>query len=1679
MSDIVSPVQNISYTNKDFVRVYEELLDLAKELSSKWDPSLSNESDPGVILLKLNAVLADKCNYNIDKSVLECFPLSVTQLPNARQLFDQLGYRMHWRRSATSTVSINWIGNDIYTSEYATINPFTMVTDSDSTIVYTLLGPYDGINEYNVDTMKLLCDGASSSAIKCNVIQGVPVDFTVSGDKLITVANLDENNRLYFPDTSIAENGVFISNAGESDNYNKWQRKDNLTIENFGNFYYRFDVNKDGTNCYIEFPEDVETLFGEGIYIKYIRTDSEYGNINASFLSKFYDTITASLGGENIVLNTDNISITNPSSIVNGSSYETINDAYRNYKHLVGTFDTLVTLRDYINAIINSGLVSNCFVCDRTNDIQTTYNVLTTVNNVDQTITYIEEQEETVTIDNDGEDVEVTQKTKLMDAFALKLYLLSYSATTTDSTSYRNTFKMLTEKDTAKLNVKNYIESEKCIIHDYNELLDPGDIHPHVAYFRNIYPIECTITAQTVLNNQQKAEIRNNIINALHDNLSAKQVEFGEAIAYDLVYNIISNADPRIKYVSLFNINYETQAIYYNSNSKITYKYDSGTQTGAWYDDEFNIVKPSDYNLTVVNPIDGAQLTLPPEFKVAFINGEQYDDIDFCSTKYIDSRGIQVSKINYVPVNQRDEDNITDVEVDPVILYNKLGLDNCYKRQLFTCSSVSHNYGWYVGEQKVNLSDFGITYTGTPSADTSSPSTITVEFTKSVSDPAATVSGSGITGASVASATFNNYVANMFPSAGENLVFIYKDENSNTATWQLDGVTVDLAEYGISINPSVTIDEKDQFKVKLSYGHQVKYDVIAKSILVGSTPFYIKDETFDYRLNQIANIDSETNSPIIENIAKVCGDVNISFTPSDNIYKLRTNESLQLYAPNLVDVTSYSNYVKFEYYITSNVTAKSTYQLRNNEFIIFYWTESDDDAGVLYKYHCYGSGAIINPSFNMSLKTTSDRNDTIAVRYNILSYNQGNVVESSWNKNATLSPAAMNAVADITASQSILSGSKTIKIKAVNEFTINRLSQYYLYWVLNDVTVDAFKQNKYILFTSGQTTRMLGDGEYLIYTDSYKKNYEVLGEGTLLTRNTITNDWAVNAIDASDVLLEGISVIEGNWFTLGDNDELTITENSFTNIGSGCTLNIVAKDPKTKFYTMSYSSASPADLVTSIDTASWYKEFPSAGNYVLKYVSNTWKYIEFNGTENDPYVDVDLAELGIALDTSKTLVNNSTTITISTIYSYKLTFNKDGYSLEIPEGTISTTGLNLSDFEIKYLLAGEDPDSDSWITVDNVTLNGTIGWSGRSLLALDFSNNTSQYLLSNQRVHLIDAEGNTRPDIIGYNPTFYIEKSGTFLSNVSNSCTIDADIWNNKNPLVGTYTYTYSSSDTSWKDSNSEEVDLTELGITLTGSPSNGNTLIIQNIAPSHYPTVIMGSQDVNSYGTAFVPTYSFEYDTSGELNYKYLSIYSFTELQSIIGEVVYTTTGSVAVTFEPDDLDGSGYCNRTIKFRIPQGNYILPVKNNIVGLESLKIKLDGTALEEMYANENKPGVDYSELKAEGMHYLKMVLSNDNEHTLLLQMKGHTVESTVLLDNCYKYVKPTQFGKSNKIMSDAEFNEIELLMTYLDNLHVFKYNNVVNINEQISDPAAAASFNLVNHIYNPFTICEFSTAVIN
>lgn len=982
--DRVNPLSNLSYVNKDFQSVYVELLDLVKELSYRWDPTISNESDPGVILLKLNALIADKCNYNIDKNVLECFPLSVTQDSNARQLYEQLGYYMHWYESAETDVSIKWIGDPSEASY--TIPAFTMVSDYDNSILYTLVGPSTGLarNEFNVGSQKLSCNGTITTF---KAIQGAAIEYDINGEKLITVNHLDNNNRLYFNTTDIAENGIFITNAGLN-NYSSWERKDNLLVEETGNTYYHFGLSRDGRSCYLEFPEDAETIFREGIYITYIRTNGESGNVAAQLIEKFYTDIVpieASENEENIILNSDTVKIQNINAATSGKDPETMDDAYKNYKRQVGTFTTLVTLRDYTNAILNSGLVSNCFVTDRTNDIQSTYEIMGAVDTLSQTINTIESK-------NDE---------PLLTAFSLKMYLLQYVDYVDSFEDFDKTFDIIGPSATE--NIKAYIEDQKSIQHDYVDLL-PCEAEigkSHFCYFKNKYPLNIRVTTQYQLTNAEALDLTNNIRQALFNELNAKEIEFGEEISLDLVYEIIENADSRIKTISVENINYTTYAVVYDGSSFIEI---------ALNDEEI-------FNITSSN----------------------------------------------------EELQVT---IDEQVYENKVGYGKYTSMHLVYSEELS---SWVLLEDEaqtnVTLQDYGISLTGTPK----------------------------------------------------------------------QGDTIDI---------------------RFSLAAQFRDEIFAKSVLAGVTQLFVKEEKFDYKLNQQV-------TKVIDNIERISGDCNITLNQDKSEYTLRANENIQFYAPNLIEHNSYSDYVKYEYYITKEIPANSDYQLRNGEYVILYWKE-DETENSIYKYYAYGEGNIISPTFDMPAKTsTSDIIGSSLAIPGVTLRNIGTSTEPKWvgdsGYNGDMSTVLSDSIAELTKNSNILSGTKKLVTKQLNQLTLDS-TDYFCYWILNDAA-----DNKYTLFKGAEAgeepqessyMRVLHSGEYFIYSNSALTDLTILGAGTELIRQTNSGtsltegDWSVNIVNSTDIVNEGAAALADYWFKIPANAVIKMTENQYVNLGEGATLRL-------------------------------------------------------------------------------------------------------------------------------------------------------------------------------------------------------------------------------------------------------------------------------------------------------------------------------------------------------------------------------------------------------------------------------------------------------------------------------------------------------------------------------------------
>ena len=515
--DIVNNNQSISYTNLDFPSIYTEVLNLAKDLTYRWDPSISDESDPGVILAKLSALIADKCNYNIDKSILEAFPLSVTQDANAQQLYEQLGYYMNWYESATAPLVLTWVRDSSEPTgevkSYTIPKLFAIVTDDEDQANYTIVG-IEGPNGVIVSDGILTTD---SKELRMIAMEGVPLKYSYLGKETVITAQMVDKytHRLYFNTPDVSQNGVFITNTGQN-NYADWKRVDNIYEQSYNDLRYKFGYDNFSNTCYLEFPDNYSELFGDGIEITYLNISNSISNVPAQRLTKFLEGITP-VEDPTVVLDSSNVAIQNYAAAYGHKEKEDINEAYRNYKKTVGTFRTLITLRDYLNYIKSKELdiCSNAFVCDRTNDIQSVYKIVSKQHDLDSIIVKVEQVIDKTslesnydykfqltadqviipgknyyTINNDtlsevsyigGENPQalgwyefvsrVVSSHDALSAFSLKFYLLNNSISLNSKNAYDETFEMTTQE----LDLNMLLDDTAHLEHSYEDILPLGE----------------------------------------------------------------------------------------------------------------------------------------------------------------------------------------------------------------------------------------------------------------------------------------------------------------------------------------------------------------------------------------------------------------------------------------------------------------------------------------------------------------------------------------------------------------------------------------------------------------------------------------------------------------------------------------------------------------------------------------------------------------------------------------------------------------------------------------------------------------------------------------------------------------------------------------------------------------------------------------------------------------------------------------------------------------------------------------------------------------------------------------------------------------------------------------------------------------------------------------------------
>ena len=353
----------ISYTDKDYVNILDDLINSISGITQKWNTTDVN--DPGMVLVKLMAILGDMLFYNQDMQSLEVYPNSVTQRKNAASIYKLIGYKMRWYKSATLQANVV----NTY-SNFATIPRFCTFTTANNEISYCTFD-----EEYNLKS------NTNNNGFEelITLVQGVPVTpVRVSNNPYPDIGKpwhsiygynytTDDiiNNRIYLKYQNVDQDHIIVID----DTNEAWEFKDNIYLTTDAGRFFEFGVDVND-NPYIELVDYWGNFGIHKFKIFYLRTAGENGQIYANTLKNVTGSVWSrtGTGSTQAVYNVNSfIKFTHYDSSY-GYNPETPNEARKNATLYQNTLDTLITLADFERASLRHSAVSNVRATDLTND---------------------------------------------------------------------------------------------------------------------------------------------------------------------------------------------------------------------------------------------------------------------------------------------------------------------------------------------------------------------------------------------------------------------------------------------------------------------------------------------------------------------------------------------------------------------------------------------------------------------------------------------------------------------------------------------------------------------------------------------------------------------------------------------------------------------------------------------------------------------------------------------------------------------------------------------------------------------------------------------------------------------------------------------------------------------------------------------------------------------------------------------------------------------------------------------------------------------------------------------------------------------------------------------------------------------------------------------------------------
>lgn len=380
----------VRYTSRDYESIMQDFWELVPKLTELWKPEAS--ADPGVVLGKYLANVADMLGVNLDWLANEIFAPSVSQRKNAEKIFSLIGYDLGWYTAARTEITFtNPSKEDVIKLDFgfnggnfATVSTNTDITGQSRVITYNILPNTNKYGAKDTRSKRKIASDLVRVFDESDLVVLQPGESVtrvgIEGELrwiAVSVKELKQNNLIVtLPSQHIDTTAIWVR-ARNNTGYLTTQWIQCSNPAEFVTPEPRFAVTYDSySNAQIKVSNYLNSLQNyedNDLVIYWIDCSGVIGCVNENVLGGFTPAIISNSDVNSVSDESGDLAISNLSNTVEiphthavaGRSPETAKEAYYNSRNYINTFDSLVTLPDFNRFLnrepgVDCGLVIDC-----------------------------------------------------------------------------------------------------------------------------------------------------------------------------------------------------------------------------------------------------------------------------------------------------------------------------------------------------------------------------------------------------------------------------------------------------------------------------------------------------------------------------------------------------------------------------------------------------------------------------------------------------------------------------------------------------------------------------------------------------------------------------------------------------------------------------------------------------------------------------------------------------------------------------------------------------------------------------------------------------------------------------------------------------------------------------------------------------------------------------------------------------------------------------------------------------------------------------------------------------------------------------------------------------------------------------------------------------------------------